>query len=141
MCYSYNFRKRFGIDCPHVYQVVSQPQEFKESSHQYISVRWWNSFHQFACMSKNDKLFETLEKAIKIWKINEKDGLPVEAKCFNHLPIYDKKDLPTDFGTYDNPQCINYTFLEVEPKELDQFKNNPCITNFSQEIQKYDKID
>ena len=43
--------------------------------------------------------------------------------------------------TYDYPQCINYPFLKVEPKELDQFENNPFTTNFSQEIQKYDEID
>ena len=52
---SCNFRNRFGIDCPHFYHVVSQSQEFKEPSHHHISVRWWNSFYQFACMSKIDK--------------------------------------------------------------------------------------
>ena len=40
MCCSCNFRNRFGIDCPHVYHVVSQSQEFKEPSHHHISVRW-----------------------------------------------------------------------------------------------------
>ena len=42
-------------------------------------------------MSKNDKQFEALEKAMNISQIDEKDGLPVEAKWFNQLPIYDKK--------------------------------------------------
>ena len=92
-------------------------------------------------MSKNDKQFEAIEKAMKILKINEKDGLPVEAKWFNHIPIYDEKDLLTDFVTYDYPQYIYYTFLKVESKELDRFENNPCTMNFSQEIQKYDEID
>ena len=80
MCCSCKFRKRFGIDCPHVYRVVSQSQEFKEPTHHHISVRWWNSFYQFACMSKTEKQFGALEKAIKILQFDEKEGLPVEAK-------------------------------------------------------------
>ena len=59
----------------------------------------------------------------------------------NHLPIDEEKDLQTNFVTYDYPQCINYTFLKVKAKVLDQFENNPFTTNFSQEIQKYDDID
>ena len=43
--------------------------------------------------------------------------------------------------TYDHPQYINYPFLNVEPKALDQFENNPLTTNFIQKIQKYDKHD
>ena len=43
-----------------------------------------NFFYQLACMSKNDKQFGALEKAMKILQINEKDGLAVEAKCYNH---------------------------------------------------------
>ena len=58
-----------------------------------------------------------------------------------HLPIYDEKDLSIDFVTYDYPQCINNTFLKVEPKELDRFEHNPFTINFSQEIQKYDEIE
>ena len=74
-------------------------------------------------------------------KHDEKDGLAVEAKWFNHFPIYDDKDVPTDFVTYDRPQCINYLFLTVEPKEHDQLENNPSTTSFSQEIKKYDEND
>ena len=62
---------------------------------------------------------------MRILQINEKDGLAVEAKWFNHLLIYDEEDLLTDFVTYDYPQCINYSFLKVESKELDHFENNP----------------
>ena len=92
-------------------------------------------------MSKNDKQFEALEKAMKVLQIDEKDVLAVEAKWFNHLPIYDEKDFSTNFVTYDYPQWINYLFLKVEPKELCYFENNPFTTNFSQEIQKDDEID
>ena len=141
MLCSCKFRNRFGIDCPHVYHVVCQSQEFKEPTHHHISVRWWNSFYQFACMSKNDKQFEALEKAIKILLFDEKDGLPVEAKWFNHLPIHNEKDLPLDFETSEYPKCLNYTFLKVEPEEMDLFENNPFSTNFSQDIQKYDEIE
>ena len=41
---------------------------------------------------------------MKILQIDEKDVLAVEGKWFNHLPIYDKKDLSTDFVIYDHPQ-------------------------------------
>ena len=54
-------------------------------------------------MSKNNEQFEALEKAMKILQIDENDGLPVEAKWFNHLPIHDEKDLPIDFATHDYP--------------------------------------
>ena len=30
-----------------------------------------------------------------------------------------KKDLPSDFVTYDHPQCTNYSLPQVEPKELE----------------------
>ena len=73
-------------------------------------------------MVNNDKQFKALEKATKILQIDGKDGLPVEAKWFNHLPTYNKKDLPTDFETNYYPQCINYTLLKAESKELDQFE-------------------
>ena len=35
MSCSCNFKSRFGIDCPHVYHVVSQSKEFKERSHHH----------------------------------------------------------------------------------------------------------
>ena len=43
--------------------------------------------------------------------------------------------------TSDYPQCTNYRFLKVAPKELDQFENNPFTINFSLEIENYDEID
>ena len=52
-----------------------------------------------------------------------------------------KTNLRTDFVTYDYPQCINYSFLKIEPKELDHFENNTFSTNFSQDIEMYDKIE
>ena len=119
MSYSCKFRSKFVIDCPHVYQVVSQSQQFKETNHHHISIRWWNFLNQFACMSKNDNQFEAVEETMKILQIDEKDGLAVEVKWFNHLPIHDKKDIPTAFVTYNQQQCINYPFLKVELKELD----------------------
>ena len=91
-------------------------------------------------MSKNDKQFKAIEKAMKILQIDEKDVLPVEAKWFNHLPIYDKKDLPTDFVTYDYSQCINYLFIKIEPMELDHYENDPFTTNFSQKFKSMMKL-
>ena len=40
MSCSCNFRNRYGIDCPHVYHVVSQSKHFKETNNYHISVRW-----------------------------------------------------------------------------------------------------
>ena len=78
---------------------------------------------------------------MKFLQIDEKDGLAVEGKWFNHFPIYDKKDLPSDFVTHDHPQRINYLFLQVEPRELHQFENNPFAIFFSQDTHKYDEND
>ena len=69
---SCKFRNRSGKDYPHVYHVVSQS---KTQSSSY----WWNSFYRFACMSKNDKQFEALDKVMKMLQINNKNGLAVEA--------------------------------------------------------------
>ena len=38
-------------------------------------------------MSKNDNQFEAVEETMKILQIDEKDGLAVESKLFDHLPI------------------------------------------------------
>ena len=138
---SCKFRNRYGIDCPHVYHVISQAQNFDKPNHHDISVRWWNSFYQVACMSKNDKQYEPLQKAMKILQLQENEGLLVDTKWFNHLPISNQKVLPSDFVSYGYPQCINYPFLKVEPKELDDFENNPFTTCFSQDIKKFDGND
>ena len=83
-------------------------------------------------MSRNDNQFEPLENSMKILQLIEKDVLPIDTKWFNHLPIHNKKDLPTDFVSCDYPQLISYPFLKVEPKKLDQSKNNQFTTSFSQ---------
>ena len=54
-------------------------------------------------MSKNDKQFVALEKVMKILQIDEKDGLAVEGNWLNHLPINDKKNLPSYFESYVHP--------------------------------------
>ena len=48
--------------------------------------------------------------------LNEKEGLPVKLEWFNHLPIYNKKDLPIEFNEPNFPECINYPNLKVEPR-------------------------
>ena len=53
---------------------------------------------------------------MKILQIHEKEGLSVGAKWFNNSPIYDKKDIATDFVTHDYPQCINFRFLRLNSK-------------------------
>ena len=71
---------RYGIDCPHVYHVISRSKEFEESSHHEISVCWWNTHYQTSCLSADNKEFDALEKAKKKIELNEKDGLPILIK-------------------------------------------------------------
>ena len=70
---SCKFRNRYGIDYPYVYHTVSQTEHFNEPNHHDISMKWWDSFYQLDCMSKNDKQFEPLEKTMKILQPNEKE--------------------------------------------------------------------
>ena len=81
---SCKYQTRHGIDCPHVHHVISQSKEFKEPTHHDIGARWWNTYFQMSCLSAGNKEFDVLEKAMKVLQINEKDGLPVELKWFNH---------------------------------------------------------
>ena len=46
---SCHHRQRYGIDCAHIFHVVSQAKEFEELNHHYISVRWLNTYYQVAC--------------------------------------------------------------------------------------------
>ena len=41
--------------------------------------------------------FDAFEKAVKMLMLNEKEGLLVKLEWFNHLPIYNKEDLPIKF--------------------------------------------
>ena len=69
---SCHHRQRDGIDCAHVFHVLFQIKEFEESNHHHISVRWWNTYFQVACLSSNNKQFDAIEKAVKMLKLNEK---------------------------------------------------------------------
>ena len=72
---------------------------------------------------------------MKILKLNENKTHLYKP---NILTIYQyiTKNLLSDFLSCNYPQYMNYPFLKVEPKELDQLKNNPLTISFSQEIKK-----
>ena len=40
--------------------------------------------------------------------LNEKEGLPVKLEWFNHLPIYNKEDIPIKFKEPNFPECPNH---------------------------------
>ena len=61
-----------------VHTYFTCPKEFEEPNHHHISVQWWNTHYQVACLSSNNKRFDALEKAIKTLMLNEKEGLPVK---------------------------------------------------------------
>ena len=115
---SCKYRTRYGIDCCHIYPVISQSKEFEESSHHDISVLWWDTYYQISCLSADNKEFDALEKAMKILQMNEMDGLPVQLKWFNHLPIDNKKCIPDDFKKDNYLYCMNYPLIKVENNEL-----------------------
>ena len=77
---SCKYRNRYGTDYPHIYHVISQSNVFKEPSHHDISVCWWNTFYQISCLSTDNEEFDTLEKAMKILQMNEKDSLAAQLK-------------------------------------------------------------
>ena len=69
--------------------------------------------------------------------MNEKDGLPVESKWFNHLPIHNEKYVPDEFKKENYPYCMNYPLIKVEDKELQKFESNPFASSFTQEVSTY----
>ena len=69
---SCHHRQRYGIDCAHIFYVLSQAKEFEEPNHHHISVQWWNTYYQVACLSSNNKQFDILEKAVKMLMLNKK---------------------------------------------------------------------
>ena len=46
--YSCHHRQRCGIDCAHIFHVVSQAKQFEEPNHHHISVQLWNIYYQVA---------------------------------------------------------------------------------------------
>ena len=117
---------------------MSQTKEFEEPNHHHISVRWWNTYYQVACLSSNNKRFDALEKAVKMLMLNEKEGIPVKLECFTHLPIYNRKDLPIKFKVPNFPEYTNYPNLKVQPRELHAFEKHPFFNSLSQEVVAYD---
>ena len=93
-----------GIDFAHIYHIVSQAKEFEESNRDHISVQWYNDDYRVACPLSNNKLFDTLEKAVKMLMLHEKEGLPVKCEWFHHLPIYNKEVIPIEFKEQNFPQ-------------------------------------
>ena len=55
---------------------------------------------------------------MKILQLNEKDGLPVQSKWFNHLPIHNEKNIPDEFKDEKYLYCTNYPLIKAEHKEL-----------------------
>ena len=120
---SCKYRTRYGIDCPHVYHVVSQSKEFDEPSHHEVSVCWWNIYYQISCLSADNQEFDELEKAMKILQLNKKDGLPVQ--------IHNEKNVPDEFKKEKYSYCMNYPLIKVEYKILQQFKSHPFASTFT----------
>ena len=50
--------------------------------------------------------------------LNEREGLPVKLEWFNHLPIYNKEDLPIEFKESNFTECTNYPNLKAQSREL-----------------------
>ena len=66
--------------------------------------------------------------------MNEKDGLPVQWKWFNHLPIHNKKYIPDELKKENYPYCLNNPLIKKEHKELQQFKSNSSASSITQEV-------
>ena len=97
-------------------------------------MRCWNTYYQVPCSSSNNKQFDALEKAVKMLMLNEKEGLPMKMECFDHLPIYNKEDLPIKYEEPNVPECTNYPNLKIQPRELHAFEKHPFASFLSQEV-------
>ena len=71
--------------------------------------------------------------------LNEKEGLPVNLEWFNHLPIYNKEDIPIEFQEQKFPKCTNYPNLKDYSRELCTFEKHPFASFSSQEVVTYDQ--
>ena len=69
--------------------------------------------------------------------MNEKDGLPVELKWFNHLPIHNEKFVPNEFRRENYPYYLSYPLMKVEDNELQKFESNPFASSFTHKVSTY----
>ena len=118
---------------------MSQAKEFEELNHHHISVQWWDTCYQVACLSLINKQFVTLEKAVKMLMLNEKEGLPVKCEWFNHLPTYNEEDITIELKQPHFLECINYPNLKGQQRELHAFEKHPFASSFLQEVITYDQ--
>ena len=138
LLWSCHHRQRYGIDCSHIFHILSQHKELEEQNHHHISVQWRNTYYQVACLSSNNKQFYALEKAVKMLMLNERRS-SCKIGMFNHLPTYNNEDLPIKFKEPNFPEWTNYLNLKVEPKALHMFEMYPFTSFFLQEDVSYDK--
>ena len=80
-----------------------------------------------------NKLFDALEKTVKMLMLNEKEGLPILLEWFNHLLIYNKEDIPIKIKEPNFPECTYFfkisrlnqeTFMRLKSTHLQVLSRN-----------------
>ena len=69
-------------------------------------------------LSSDNQEFDALQTAMKILQLNEKDGLLIHIKWFNHLPNHNEKYVPDEFRKENYPYCLNYPLIKVEDQGI-----------------------
>ena len=114
-------RARYGIDCAHVYHVISQFQCYKEPSHHECSVRWWSSFSQYGHYGNTSETTnETrLMAAFGRLSVTDLSGLPTNGYLAEKIGIVsDLNCIPSKFKASEFPKCINFPNLKVTQDQL-----------------------
>ena len=115
---SCRFRSRYGLECSHVYNVVSEFEGYSEPTHHECALRWWSSYSMYgismnSCNTENEK---NLIKSFNALQRNEYSGLPVFSFSAEKIPI--TNEIPAHFQEGNFPLCVNFPHLRIASKDL-----------------------
>ena len=129
------FRQRYGIDCSHIYNVVSQFQSYTEPSHHECALRWWSSYSLYglAFNSSNTENEKNLMRTYEALQRTEYTGLPVFNHVCSNVPI--QTFVPSYFQRSDFPNCLNFPHLKVLQEDVSL--GNHDVTGLTQIISSY----
>ena len=131
------FRKRYGIDCSHVYNVAASFQGYQEPSHHEVDLRWWSSYSLYGLSfnSSNTHNEKVLLRTYDTLRESQYTGLPIYMYSDNKIPIVPSSGIPEHFKEQNFPICLNFPNLKVFPQVL--LKGEHDIAGLSQLMSSY----
>ena len=134
------YRDRYGIDCAHVYHVVSSFNNYTEPSHHDCSVRWWSSFTQYGHYGNTSETVNenNLMKTFQALLTSDLIGLPIRSASPENIPIEEIKNIPSKFRKIVQnkfPVCKNFPNLRVNAADINNMQHS--VSGLSQDVMSF----